>query len=86
MFSSWASHQTNELPEEISQPALGSGWIPWPILAPKLWPRTRKGKRPWNYPAKSMSGLFAAEQNVEHPPCIISFSGRLMLPRRTPPN
>lgn len=44
--------------------ALGLGWLPWPILPPKLWPSTApKPKR--GLTAKEHEAIIGAEKNVE---------------------
>ena len=55
---------TNNFLGRFHNLALGFGWIPWPILRPKLWPRTRKGKRR-GITRQEYERIIAAEQNVE---------------------
>lgn len=44
--------------------AIGMGWLPWPVLAPKLWPRLEsEAKR--GITAEEHARILAAEQNVE---------------------
>ena len=55
---------TNNFLRRFHNLALGFGWIPWPILPPKLWPKTRKGKRR-GITRQEYERIIGAEQNVE---------------------
>jgi hypothetical protein len=55
---------TNHFLRCLHNLAVGLGWLPWPLIAPKLWPKALKKKRR-AITAEEHQRIIAAETNVE---------------------